>query len=75
MGQDQITSDMFQLYTPARSLRSVEKNLLVIPTVKTKHGEASLSCYAAQLWNQLPDDIKGAPTVAGGWHGNLLCIL
>ena len=64
MGQDQITSDMFQLYTPARSLRSVEKNLLVIPTVKTKHGEASLSCYAAQLWNQLPDDIKGAPTVA-----------
>ena len=39
-------------------------HLLVILTVRTEHGEAAFSCYAAQLWNQLPDDIKGAPTVA-----------
>ena len=37
---------------------------MVIPTVKTKNGEAAFNCYTAQLWNQLPDDIKGAPTVA-----------
>ena len=44
-------------------LRLLEKNLLVVPAVRTKHGEAAFSWYAAQLWNQLPDDIKGAPIV------------
>jgi hypothetical protein len=57
-------SDMLQQYTPSRPLRSQVKNLLVKPTVRTKHGEAAFSCYAAQLWNQLSDDIKKAPTVA-----------
>ena len=57
-------SDMFQQYTPSRPLRSQEKNLLVKPAVRTKHGEAAFSCYAAQLWNQLSDDIKKAPTAA-----------
>src|SRR4029434_996630 len=33
--------DMFQQYTPARPLRSQEKNLLVIPTVRPKHGKAA----------------------------------
>ena len=66
MGQDQnVLSDMFQLYTPARPLRSLEKNVWLIPTLKTKHGEAAFSCYAAQLWNKLPGDIKDAPTVSG----------
>ena len=32
--------------------------------VRTKHGEADFSCYAAQVWKQLHDDIKGAPTVS-----------
>ena len=40
---------MFQQYTPARPLRSLEKDLSVTPTVRTKHGEAAFSCYAAQL--------------------------
>src|SRR4029434_4585882 len=53
-------------HTPLRSLRSLEKYLLVIPAVRTKHCEAAFSCYnATQLQNQLPDDIKCAPTVAG----------
>ena len=55
---------MFQQYTPFRSLRLLENNLFVIPTVRTEHGEAAFSCYAAQLWNKHPDDIIGAPTVA-----------
>ena len=55
--------DMFQLYAPTRSLRSTEKNLLVIPKVKTKCGEAAFSLYAAELWNKLPDDVKKAPTI------------
>ena len=63
MGQDETTSQIC-FSTPARPLRSLERNMLVIPTVRTKHSETAFSCYAAQLWNQLPDDIKGAPTVA-----------
>ena len=55
--------DMFQLYAPNRSLRSTEKNLLVMPRVKTKCGEAAFSFYAAKLWNHLPDNIKNAPSV------------
>ncbi|KAG5261345.1 hypothetical protein AALO_G00302940 [Alosa alosa] len=47
-----------------QDLNTCEKNLLVKPTVRTKQGEAAFSCYAAQLWNQLSDDIKKAPTVA-----------
>ena len=38
--------------------------MLVIPAVRTKHVEAAFSCSAAQVWNQLPDDTKGALTVA-----------
>ncbi|KAL2089214.1 hypothetical protein ACEWY4_016113 [Coilia grayii] len=55
--------DMFQLYASTRSLRSPQKNLLVEPAVRTKCGEAAFSCYAVKLWNQLPEDIKNAPTV------------
>ena len=55
-------SDMFQQYVPLRSLRSQHKFLLVKPTVQTKQGEAALSHYAVHLWNQLPEDIKNAPT-------------
>lgn len=52
------------MYTIARPLKSQEKNLLAIPSVTTKHGEAAFSCHAAKLWNQLPDNIKDAPTIA-----------
>ena len=38
--------------------------MLVIPTTEPKHGEAAFCRYAAQLWNRLPDHIKGAPTVS-----------
>src|SRR4029434_8320273 len=55
-------SDMFQQYVPLRSLRSQHTFLLVKPTVQTKQGEAALSHYAVHLWNQLPEDIKNAPT-------------
>ena len=55
--------DMCQKCTPLRSLRSVEKNLLIRLTVRTKIGEAAFSYYAVQLWNQLPENIKNAPTV------------
>lgn len=56
--------EMCQQYTSLKSLRSQEKKLLVKPSVRTKCGEAAFSYYAVQLWNQLPEEIKNAPTVA-----------
>ena len=55
---------MFQQYKPATPLRTLERNLLVLPTVRPKHGDTAFCCYASQLWSVLPDDIKDAPTAA-----------
>lgn len=57
-------ADMLQRYTPSRALRSQDQLLLQQPSVRSKTGEAAFSCYAVKLWNQLPDDIKRAPTVS-----------
>ncbi|KAK0136277.1 hypothetical protein N1851_027827 [Merluccius polli] len=51
--------DMFK-----RSLRSQHKQLLLKPTIRTKQGEAAFSHYGVHLWNQLPETIKNAPTIA-----------
>ena len=55
---------MLRIYCPTRSLRSGELLMLVQPSARTKQGEAAFSNYAVRLWNQLPLDIKTAPTVA-----------
>ena len=56
-------ADMFHHYQPVRALRSQRRYLLTKSAVRTKHGEASFSHYAAQLWNERPDSIKYAPTL------------
>ena len=56
--------NMLRIYCPTRSLRSGELLMLVQPSARTKQGEAAFSNYAVRLWNQLPLDIKTAPTVA-----------
>jgi len=55
--------DMFQQYTQPRPLRSQHKQLLLKPTVRTKQGEAAFKYFGVHLWNQLPDNIKNAPTI------------
>ena len=54
---------MMQQYEPSRALRSLGTGQLVLPKVKTKHGEAAFSYYAAVKWNQLTESIRKAPTV------------
>ena len=56
-------AEMFETYSPSRSLRSAEKLQLVQPSARTKQGEAAFSCYAVRLWNRLPIDIKTSPTI------------
>lgn len=57
-------ADMFQRYTPSRVLRSPDHLILLQTSVRSKSGEAAVSCYAIKLWNQLPEDIKMAPPVS-----------
>lgn len=56
-------TDMLPLHKPSRPLRSSETNLLIIPRVNTKHGEAGFSYYATNSWNKLPEDLRLAPTL------------
>ena len=56
-------TDMLPLHKPSRPLRSSETNLLIIPRVNTKHGEAGFSYSATNSWNKLPDDLRLAPTL------------
>ena len=56
-----ILADMFNMYSPSRSLRSVEKYQRVLPRAQ---GEADFSCYAVRLWNHLPLHTKISPTIS-----------
>uniref|UniRef100_A0A3B1JQH4 Reverse transcriptase domain-containing protein n=1 Tax=Astyanax mexicanus TaxID=7994 RepID=A0A3B1JQH4_ASTMX len=56
-------SDVLQQYEPSRTLRSSGTAQLEPPKVKTKHGEAAFSYYAALKWNQLTESIRRAPTL------------
>ena len=57
--------ELLKEYVPPRTLRSTSKNLLCEPrtTMKT-YGDRSFSACAQKLWNQLPDEIRAAGSVA-----------
>ncbi len=57
-------SDMLTEYKPNRPLRSLGSSQLEIPRVHTKQGESAFSYYAARSWNQLPEEIICAKTLA-----------
>ena len=59
----QYIADMLTEYKPNRSLRSLGSYQLEIPRVHSKHGESAFSYYASRSWNQLPEEIRCAPTV------------
>ncbi len=57
-------SDMLTEYKPNRPHRSLGSSQLEIPRVHTKQGESAFSYYAARSWNQLPEEIRCAKTLA-----------
>ncbi len=57
-------ADMLTEYKPNRPLRSLGSSQLEIPRVHTNQGESAFSYYAARSWNQLPEEIKCAKTLA-----------
>ncbi len=57
-------ADMLTEYKPNRPLRSLGLSQLETPRVHTKQGESAFSYYAARSWNQLPEEIRCAKTLA-----------
>ncbi len=57
-------ADMLTEYKPNRPLRLLGSSQLEIPRVHTKQGESAFSYYAARSWNQLPEEIRCAKTLA-----------
>ena len=56
--------DMLQTYQPARPLRSGCRSLLSVPRTHTvTYGNRSFRKISAELWNNLPGDLKSADSV------------
>ena len=52
-------SNLIQLYQPARCLRSVNVNALIVPKTKTiTYGDRAFSVAGPRAWNVLPTDIR-----------------
>ena len=60
-------SYLFQLlnpYVPTRNLRSLDKNLLTIPDIRSANGRRSFAFAAPTIWNSLPLQLRTCPTLA-----------
>ncbi len=57
-------ADMLTEYKPNRPLRSLGSSQLEISRVHTKQGESAFSYFAGRSWNQLPEEIRCAKTLA-----------
>ncbi|XP_026176392.1 uncharacterized protein LOC113138288 [Mastacembelus armatus] len=58
-------TELLHPYTPSRSLRSADLQLLEVPKTRRKlRGDRSFSVAAPRLWNNLPLNIRQAPTLA-----------
>ena len=52
------------VYTPKKSLRSINETKLVVPKSKTlMYRDKSFVCAAPKLWNSLPNELREAESV------------
>ena len=52
-------ADLLKIYKPMRSLRSVNKNLLIVPKTQTHtYGDRAFATVAPRLWNELPQQLR-----------------
>ena len=59
-------NELLHHYTPCRSIRSIDSNLLVIPkTATVTYGDRSFAAIAPKIWNQLPLIIRQSTSVDG----------
>ena len=56
--------ELLQLYTPQRTLRSSDKNLLKVPRMKrVSFGDRAFCHLAPVLWNSVPSSIRNIKTI------------
>ena len=61
----QYLAEMLTTHAVTRSLRSTDKQLLVVPRSKLKrHGDRSFNVVVPVLWNSLPECMKSSSSVA-----------
>ena len=56
--------DMIAPYIPPRSLRSSNKNLLIVPDIRSEMGRRSFSFAAPTFWNSLPQHIRSSDSLS-----------
>ena len=64
MKQTYNTNSVLEHYTPTRTLRSSDTNLLRVPRVHTCFGSRGFSVAAPTIWNSLPLDIHYSCSIA-----------
>ncbi len=58
-------ADLIHVHVPSRSLRSSSQRRLVVPRTRTKfYGDRTFVFAAAELWNELPNNIRESESVA-----------
>ena len=50
-------------YVPARSLRSLDSDRLIVPSMKTVNSDRRFSVAGPRIWNSLPMTVKDAETL------------
>ncbi|KAJ0022488.1 hypothetical protein NQD34_009978 [Periophthalmus magnuspinnatus] len=50
-------------HEPSHTLRTSGTGLLLVPRVRTKHGESVFQFYANKTWTSLPEDVTQASTL------------
>ena len=64
-GSPSYIRDCLLPHQPSRRLRSSDKNLLVVPTSRTKsYGDRSFQTFASYQWNSLPQSIRSSQTIS-----------
>ena len=56
--------DLIAPYIPPRSLRSSNKNLLIVPDIRSEIGRRSFSFASPSIWNSLPQHIRSSDSLS-----------
>ena len=64
LGSPSYLSVLLVPYKSSRNLRSDNKNLLVIPPLRSSAGRKSFSFFAPTLWNSLPLSLRSASSLS-----------
>ena len=56
-------AELLTKYSPPRTLRSSDQQLLIKSNTRLKIGERAFHVYGPKLWNNLPSDIRSAMSI------------